>query len=341
MNLFKRTYYTITSGLPLRWLDGAIKGSVLLPYQHVVSDQALPHIRHIYPYKNIKQFRNDLDTLLKDFVPVSAEDVLLSFQDGKPLPRRAFLLSFDDGFREIYDIVAPELYAKGIPAVYFVCPAFLGNQKLFYRNAVSLLIDILRNGSDQHAFIGIAAAVLESRYPLSRQGLISALKKTSYSDKEKLLSLASLAGISFQEFLDKQQPYMTVGQVSQLAKQGFSIGAHSWDHPNYKYLETDEQIDQTSRSVAFVKEQFGQTRSFFAFPHADSGIGDDFFRRMDQEHPYIDLYFGVRNLQKETGNRVLHRFNAERPSLPLKKQLNGLLLYSNMRNLTGKGDVKR
>jgi hypothetical protein len=60
----------------------------------------------------------------------------------KPAKKIA-LLTFDDGFREFYDTVAPVLERKGIYACNFVNPAFIDNKDMMFRCKASLLIDVV------------------------------------------------------------------------------------------------------------------------------------------------------------------------------------------------------
>jgi peptidoglycan/xylan/chitin deacetylase (PgdA/CDA1 family) len=53
-------------------------------------------------------------------------DGYLAALDGKPVPRRSFLLTIDDGHASVVDVAAPALAAAGVPSVLFVCPALLG-----------------------------------------------------------------------------------------------------------------------------------------------------------------------------------------------------------------------
>jgi hypothetical protein len=55
----------------------------------------------------------------------------------------------------------------------------------------------------------------------------------------------------------------------------------------------------------------------------------------------MDLFFGTQNQDEEMNNKMLHRFNAERPDLPMSKQLNGLLLWMLARRLMGRNKIKR
>jgi peptidoglycan/xylan/chitin deacetylase (PgdA/CDA1 family) len=57
--------------------------------------------------------------------PVSLEAVRDHYVDGTPLPRRAVLITFDDGYRDNLENAAPILLRHGYPAVIFVPTRFL------------------------------------------------------------------------------------------------------------------------------------------------------------------------------------------------------------------------
>jgi peptidoglycan/xylan/chitin deacetylase (PgdA/CDA1 family) len=59
------------------------------------------------------------------YVPVSLEGVRDHFLSGAPLPPRAVLLTFDDGYRDNLENALPVLRRHGYPAVLFVPVAFL------------------------------------------------------------------------------------------------------------------------------------------------------------------------------------------------------------------------
>ena len=77
----------------------------------------------------------------KLYKPITLLDLLHSVSTGEPVPRHAFLLTFDDGFREITEIIAPLLLRKGIPATFFLATAFLDNKEMALHNKFSVLIE--------------------------------------------------------------------------------------------------------------------------------------------------------------------------------------------------------
>src|SRR5262249_20730526 len=147
-------------------------------YYHLISDAEVRHVRHLYPYKSTNEFKADLDFFLRRYSPIALSDLLDSLRHQRSLPPKSVLLTFDDGFREVSDIVAPILRAKGIAATFFVNTAFVDNHEMCYLNKASLLIDeIERRGSGSAterlrqalrsrglSFGSPAAAILSIRY---------------------------------------------------------------------------------------------------------------------------------------------------------------------------------
>ncbi|MDR1368532.1 MAG: polysaccharide deacetylase family protein [Dysgonamonadaceae bacterium] len=112
--------------------------SLILPFYHTVSDEYLPHIHPLYRPKTIKEFENDLDFLLKHFQPVDMQTVFACCRERKSIQTPSFHLSFDDGLKEVYDIITPLLYSKGIPFSVFVNSDFVDNKTLFSRHREAL-----------------------------------------------------------------------------------------------------------------------------------------------------------------------------------------------------------
>src|SRR5678815_4072273 len=106
MNLLKSIFRGVSSTLPAGPLHRLSGQTILLPYHHVVADEYLPHISGLYPYKNKNQFIADLDWLLARYQPLHPLAVAEAVFQQKPLPSKSFLLSFDDGYRSIYEAVS-------------------------------------------------------------------------------------------------------------------------------------------------------------------------------------------------------------------------------------------
>ena len=112
---------------------------LIFPFYHTVSDEFLPHIHPLYSPKTINEFLQDLDFLLKHFQPVDMETAFSHCKKERQLGKPSFHLSFDDGLREVYDIITPILYNKGVPFSVFLNSDFVNNRNLFFRHREVLL----------------------------------------------------------------------------------------------------------------------------------------------------------------------------------------------------------
>ena len=77
------------------------------------------------------------------YKPITTFELKKFITENSALPKNAFLLSFDDGLKEVFTTIAPILLKKGVPASFFINPCFIDNNELFYRYKISLLIFIL------------------------------------------------------------------------------------------------------------------------------------------------------------------------------------------------------
>jgi len=282
----------------------------IIPYYHMISDDEKIHVKHLYGFKNIRQFKSDIDFLLKYFVPISLLDLISSLKTGASLKKNAFLLTFDDGFSEMHDIVAPILKEKGVPATFFASSAFIDNKELCYLNKLSIIVERLQNqkavspSSEIKKFLADAGVQYGELY----SGILS----ISYRQKDLADRIAELLDLNFIEYLAEHKPYLTSEQIAGLIRDGFTIGAHSIDHPLYALLSLEDQLHQTKESVCFIKKRFGLSYGAFAFPHSDNKVSNKFFTEI-YGSGLLDISFGTGGLINDECSQNFQRFSLEKP----------------------------
>lgn len=284
-----------------------------LPVYHCVSDENLPHLNHIIQYKNAQQFENDLDYLSQYFQFVSWDEFKDFFKGSFKPKKKIALLTFDDGYREFYDVVAPILERKGIYAINFINPAFTDNKNLMFRCKASLIVDTIKTLKNTE---------------INTENIL----KITYHNISQLDNIAEKLDIDFNSYLNDQKPYLDFDQLKNLTKKGFGISAHSWDHPLYSELSVEDQLENTVKSLNFTKENNFLDDSF-AFPFTDFGVQKEFFERLFKNQP-ISYSFGSagiktdsisKNLQRipmETGENAVQILKKEIAYFKFKKLLN-------------------
>jgi peptidoglycan/xylan/chitin deacetylase (PgdA/CDA1 family) len=322
----------------LKWITGK---RTIFPFYHLVSDENVPHVKFLYPVRNAKEFNADLEFFLKHYKPVGIADILNCIKSDSPLPENSFLLTFDDGLREFHDIVTPILLRKGIPATCFLNSAFVDNRDLFYRYKASLLIGRLQETDPsilQHQQVG--AWFREHHLPEmpGHHGLL----QVTYANRHLLDELAGLMDYDFGEYLRKNRPYLDSAEIRSLIGQGFSFGAHSIDHPEYRSLPENEQLRQTAGSLQTLHENFGLQYSLFSFPFTDFGISRSFFGKiLDPADPVADITFGGAGLKNDSVRQNIQRIPFEGTHLTAAQILATEYLYYMIKSIFGKNLIKR
>lgn len=311
---------------------------VIVPCYHVVSNTGLPHIKHLYPYRNVQQFEQDLAFYTRHFNWIDLPQLIASVKNGEKLPERACLLTFDDGFREMSEIVAPVLKQHNIPAVFFLNTAFLDNRDMFFRNKASVLTEMYRNGQFSEQQTNTVKAYFESENQ-EFEHFAQAIMSVKYPGNRHLIEkTAGLLNVNFPDYLQEHRPYMSRNQVQQLVEQGFHIGAHSINHLHYAELPYNEQVRQTLQSTRELVTDFNLDYAAFAFPYNDNNVSKAFFQEIFNE---IDISFGTEGCIDDSVKQNIQRPWIETSNAGVEKIIRYYINQKLLRQLKGKKVINR
>ena len=333
-------FYNLAKGfkfVPLQSLISVTRQNFILPFYHLVSDEQVIHIKNLYRVKSVKEFKDDLDFFLKYYKPVDFHGLI----PGSKIRDNSVLLSFDDGLREFYDVIAPILKQKGIPAVCFLNSGFIDNKKLFFRYKASILIEQLKISNLSSA----KEKELKNWFQIKGLGCdnhFQSLLSVNYYNREFLDELAVFLDIDFSDYLRQYKPYLETGQIEELIAQGFHFGSHSIDHPFYAEIGEEEQLAQTKQSMDEIVSLFKLDYRLFSFPFSDHNVSKNFFEKVfDPVNPVADITFGTSGLKKDSCIRNKQRIPVEIEDYTAKEIVYGEYLYYICKAFFGKNVIKR
>ena len=299
-----------------------------LPFYHLVTDEIPRHIKFLYKPFGTVAFEKHLDFYLKHYKPV--EQIPDFNKNGY------FLLSFDDGLREIYDIVVPILKRKGVRAVIFVNSEFVDNRDLMFRYKASLLVDRLINKSLTSAEKQFLITAFKS-HGLNFSDIKRSILNIDFLHRAIIDNLLENFEIDIPQYLREQKPYMTLNQLKSLEKYGFWIGMHSASHPDFKQLTVDEQLSEINAGLEWHRTNFPNQPNYFAFPFSDDGLKKTFIESFGDLG--IPNSFGTAGIKKDICRNHYQRFPVEDYSGSINKIVRGELAYQLMLRIFGKNKV--
>jgi peptidoglycan/xylan/chitin deacetylase (PgdA/CDA1 family) len=192
------------------------------------------------------------------------------------LERVQVVLTFDDGFRNNAEVVAPILQRHRVPAIFFVSTHHAGAGKYLWFSYLRMLeASFPGNGfSFRGAFQDMSPARRANTIGDLRSSLVAMKPHPAamYDAIEK--ELPRLEEFNSDEELNDRGAGMTPDQIASLARDPlFTIGAHTVDHPFLTNCESSEANLQIINSKQWLEQVSGQHCCLFAYPAGDYNLG--------------------------------------------------------------------
>ncbi len=295
-------------------------------FYHTVSDCPLPHITPLYSCKSAADFECDLVYLKERFTLVGHDELAAARQGRKRLPPRAAALSFDDGFAGCFSIVRPLLLKHGIPCTFFIVRDMVDNHALMHRNKVALCLSRLDlPAADERADLAAVAESCGRRFT-ARSELRKWASQLDFGERDRIDRLCEALNVDIDAFLRQSRPYMTTDQIRKLHADGFTIGAHSLNHPQLARLPWELARAQIVDSCEFVRTLTGRPRVPFAFPFNGIDLPRRRLAELHAEAGVVDLMYDTNYFMKDA-DFIVNRVWCDTPKdeSPPESNLPGIL----------------
>lgn len=217
-----------------------------------------------------KSFEAALRFIIRNYTPVSLQDVLADADGRAALPPRPVLVTFDDAYASVCEFAAPLCSKFRVPAVFFVNGSCLDNRQVALDNLVCHVANVC--GMDTintaaHEACGCTDFELRSMTEVFARFLpaISSSAREIFRD-----ALLRLARINDSELAAKAGLYLSSRQLRDLATFNFEIGNHTYTHANCRALMTGEFGAEIDRNKAVLEAASGIRVRSFSVPYGSS-----------------------------------------------------------------------
>jgi len=236
-------------------------------------------------------FAEQLEVLRRHARPVRLHEVPAALAAGR-VPRRAVVVTFDDGYADNLHRAKPALERQEVPATVFLTSGFIGDAGEFWWDTLERLV--LQPGSLPHQLalpgsggfrwkLGDAALYAEDEArrhrrwraweppPSGRHALHQALWEwlrplTASEQRGAVAALRSWAGDP--DLAPPARPGLSPAGATALSAGGLiDIGAHTVTHPALAALPRSAQREEIRRSKADLEEILDRAVTSFAYPY--------------------------------------------------------------------------
>ena len=238
-----------------------------------------------YPHFNnldTQTFKRQLDYFKKKYGFISKKDYIYAIKNKVNID--GVVLTFDDGFKDHYSYVMPELIKRGLWGVFYVSTGIYRKNKLLGVHRVHYLKG--KYGADK--ILDEVLSEVED-YMLDHNTIEEFDKEiylhSNYEDNEKQLRRLLNYFIKYEyrdaildtimkKFFDEDElfsnVYLSIKEIQELSSNGNIIGSHTISHSVLSRLTYNEQFDEIKDSFDFINQIVSQNYKSFCYPYGYS-----------------------------------------------------------------------
>lgn len=227
------------------WQAVALRGKAVVLMYHRVLDAEDRRRTGSHPGIIVSRdtFAAHMALLKRRFVVLSADDFTRHLREGRRFPDSSCLITFDDGWKDNFTNALPVLRRLELPAVVFLPASYIGQRRLFWREALThMVVKVAEAGRRDASLRARCAAVLAEaglQDVLSAEGsdvrpaiveAIRASRALTWDTAQRVIAaLAVEVGVRPEE-METPDDFMDWEQVRAMRAAGVAFGGHGGDH---------------------------------------------------------------------------------------------------------------
>lgn len=251
---------------------------VMYHYVRPIRGSRHPNIKGL----EFEGFRRQLDHLEANFRIVEAEAVIAAAKGGERLPENACWLTFDDGYRDHLDYVAPELRRRKLQGSFFPPVNAIAGRETLDVNAIHFILDAVGDDvsglvhdmrdacrrtagmSDAEVEAAYAAHATPGRYDTAEVMFVKRMLQHALPLPTRNAIVAQLferhVGRDLRTFADEL--YVTLDECRRMVADGFFFGSHTASHVWLDREPREAQAREIDLSLDFLASIGAPTRDW-------------------------------------------------------------------------------
>ena len=174
------------------------------------------------------------------------------------------IVTFDDGYKDLYENAFPFLKEFNIPFTLFLITSTVDSERLLWLHKLYLSIDKLPYSTTVNML---------NRYQENGKPVFNRIPGDIVKHKDRkvienlLLELAKAAGLTQEnEQLIAENLYLTKSELFEMKEHGLNIEIHAYEHFPLSNLDRNETEREIGKSIKFIKEELCVTPKFWCLP---------------------------------------------------------------------------
>lgn len=219
----------------------------------------------------ISEFRKQLKWFKNKFDIINYDDLIDILKNRKISKKKKIILSFDDGYKDHYEYVLPELKKNNISGFFYPPSKVVENEFVLDVNKIHFILEriqdrkkilkdinlILEKNNFKNIYdMNISLNILKTRYDDLETSLIKKLLQYILPKKLRLKIINNLLerylNLSIKEF--SKELYINSQDLKEMYDEGMHFGSHGEFHERWGLLSKNKQKKEMKNSIGFLKK---------------------------------------------------------------------------------------
>ena len=242
---------------------------VILNYHRIGNPELSPYDRGVFSATE-KGLREQVVYLKQRYHALTVAQILDLKETVRTLDRPAFMVTFDDGYIDNYELAYPILQQFEIPGVFFIPTMILDGGAPFWWDVVAWLVRNSRNNlicydPEMGKQVNLNQ---QSREDVIREILQNIKTKTTCDYQGYLKHLASECSMSLETLVREPNAplFMSERMIVEMHRNGMVFGSHGHTHRILSHLSLDEQEQELAQSKQKLATVLRESPLLLSYP---------------------------------------------------------------------------
>jgi peptidoglycan/xylan/chitin deacetylase (PgdA/CDA1 family) len=252
------------SGILYLWKRIVKRNYPLIVYYHDIYNELVNDLYICDPTLLVpsRLFLDQIRYLRRHYEIVSLDEAVNSKS------KKVAAITFDDGYRGVYNTAFPILKNMGIPATIFLPTDYIGSSKLpwWYELRFRLEKYDSENADAKKKILSGLSPKWRSFFieKIQIQNIINTFKDSTMKERNELIKVLSIFELNANN--DRQRIFVSLEEIKEMMAGGMSFGSHTKSHPLLTWLDDNTLKEELYGSKKYLEELTGLNNIWFAYP---------------------------------------------------------------------------
>ena len=184
----------------------------------------------------------------------------------------SFLITFDDGYRDNYDLAFPLLRLHNLSATFFLPTSFIGTGELPWWDIIAYIVKTSALTTITLSFPGFMHFDISPQHQAnSIIRILQAFRHHSLTDTERFIAGLEVACGSCRPTVSDERIFLSWDEAREMQLNGMDFGSHTHTHPVLSKLCIADQLEELTTSRTILERELCRPILTVAYPVGGQG----------------------------------------------------------------------